>query len=1482
MAKIFFRRVLEFAKPGEIHEKYVPESRFIQNPLLRKAKEAALLKTGPKLHTSYSNISAQAQEALSTLQKVHKSQIAKVNEEASPLARMAMKHKRNDIPMSGPDMAQALAHHEAKIRDLKAAHLEKENAVIEAHGGKVHRQWVAPGTRLRGRGKAEPILHPSWVNYAVNINEGERHEAHLKLVEAMKAAGETKPTPGTLTREGGIETIKKGERSKLATEKTRYRREILSNKTPWKGYKSELMGGRRRTRQAMAEELGYKISSTGKIQVTGVRQIQQAQRKLAGGLKPTSPDFWRRLESERKLIPFNPRKDIPLTSLPKSEQHFLPSGPRKSVGLAGAGPEQIAAYGGEMKRIQTNLGNLVKEEQARRAAKAAELKIGLQGKADISIAKWYPSAGGPERYSRRETAVNKLLHGAVDPKRTGSPIEVAELEKHAGTIGIKVPHAKKLRTAYQKLTDVSEAGEKKIRSSILATGAPFMEAAAPAGIPAGPKYPHLQKLGIGAGIGVGVLGAGYLTHRILAKRRERRQQTNGAIAQMSARQKLIRFATRDQRTILARDRYLKQIKRADIASAIANYAKSAGVGAGLGVILKGRMPSGRAAKIGAAAGLGAQALTRATTARTKDPFGERPWQAKEVDKAPWMAGAAVGGGILIKRHAPKIWKTVTTFQTQEKEPPAWHDIATGSIEGGVGVLATDRLIRRFAPEGANVGRKLVIGAGVGGLATGAIGYSLNRLVRQKVAERKARKRQATVNNLRSRLRTIEFQMTEEEKETRRQMRRWSGRGLKARGEDIYSGIGRSYRFARDIKSTVQGTPSLDTRGRPRKKEWEKPWFLKRAALAGIGVAIGGAALIRGKGGTNPFTAWRETGPGKFVTGVQQDWKKLQKSVQPPTGAEAIKAKSVQVAATEAQKKAHREEVRHLLRMMSKEGLIRFAETLDYWDVRDYSPRQAVVTAPGGQRRYRRPKKLTERKSFREALLGTGIAAAGAIGWGAHSWRARRALAKEAASHPQQLLLPLSGAHHPPAAPAAHWTPEGFLKPRIALTSRSRLIRFQDSDKRNYLAPAVGTVAGGGGFVAGGMYRGRKMKPGEDLTGKRVTRPHSLHPLLQHEGIGIGPRQIAHLHHTPEMGKQAKVVMVGPAEFSRGGEIRILDRTVSKEAAQRAKKQIGIKEPYSLFYHNCQRFGGCARFGRSRVVPRQLRTALVAGAAVGAGGFGATKLAQSQFSRRGRIIRFRAKDDQRGSLLRKTAVIGGLGAVAAGTSLLPGSVRMLKIAGRDILRTTRGRLASTKPASMVFKPPKSDPNLGGKMVYDYIDASQKFLNKGIQGKVVGAALHHGVQDPGGVIGRRVVVGSPGHFGPGHFARFRAGPMEALRHWDYEHGALLSHRLSRPNLRPRAKAMYQDLQTRMHYGREAAHSEIAEALHHKGMNEDEALHHVATTSTNPKVHDYFNQLASSKEGAGKHYAKLSLWSPGLIAGGGGAAAAGTFLPRKDNRR
>ena len=79
-------------------------------------------------------------------------------------------------------------------------------------------------------------------------------------------------------------------------------------------------------------------------------------------------------------------------------------------------------------------------------------------------------------------------------------------------------------------------------------------------------------------------------------------------------------------------------------------------------------------------------------------------------------------------------ESAVEFAQKQQDDTFKHDVAVGSIEGGAGVLATDRLIRRFAPEGSLAARKILIGAGVGGLTTAGIGYGLAKLLRKRQAQ----------------------------------------------------------------------------------------------------------------------------------------------------------------------------------------------------------------------------------------------------------------------------------------------------------------------------------------------------------------------------------------------------------------------------------------------------------------------------------------------------------------------------------------------------------------------------------------------------------------------------------------------------------------------------------------------------------------------------------------------------------------------------
>ncbi len=112
-----------------------------------------------------------------------------------------------------------------------------------------------------------------------------------------------------------------------------------------------------------------------------------------------------------------------------------------------------------------------------------------------------------------------------------------------------------------------------------------------------------------------------------------------------------------------------------------------------------------------------------------------------------------GGGASVPVHAPPrpvFFSAIDKLhdKLKAKDSAAGHDVSVGSIEGGLGVLATDPLIRRVIQPKTLAG-KFAIGAGVGGLATGAVGYGLSGLLRAKRAA--MQQRQDTQMNNRTRL-----------------------------------------------------------------------------------------------------------------------------------------------------------------------------------------------------------------------------------------------------------------------------------------------------------------------------------------------------------------------------------------------------------------------------------------------------------------------------------------------------------------------------------------------------------------------------------------------------------------------------------------------------------------------------------------------------------------------------------------------------------
>jgi hypothetical protein len=151
---------------------------------------------------------------------------------------------------------------------------------------------------------------------------------------------------------------------------------------------------------------------------------------------------------------------------------------------------------------------------------------------------------------------------------------------------------------------------------------------------------------------------------------------------------------------------------------------------------------------------------------------------------------------------------------------------------------------------------------------------------------------------------------------------------------------------------------------------------------------------------------------------------------------------------------------------------------------------------------------------------------------------------------------------------------------------------------------------------------------------------------------------------------------------------------------------------------------------------------------------------------------------------------------------------------------------------------------------------------------------------------------------HMRNFQQGGRKALGHWDREvtWGWERDHEIiagRSPKLAVRSK---RDLDTKLlhqHYGKEKAMRAIDHLVEHGGLDEHEAIRQVATKGMahiegkglqqdDPQVQKFFKNLAGQKAKVAVGYAKESLLSPALIAGGATAAGTAALVGEKRHHR
>jgi len=266
---------------------------------------------------------------------------------------------------------------------------------------------------------------------------------------------------------------------------------------------------------------------------------------------------------------------------------------------------------------------------------------------------------------------------------------------------------------------------------------------------------------------------------------------------------------------------------------------------------------------------------------------------------------------------------------------------------------------------------------------------------------------------------------------------------------------------------------------------------------------------------------------------------------------------------------------------------------------------------------------------------------------------------------------------------------------------------------------------------------------------------------------------------------------------------------------------------------------------------------------------------------GRLIEFSKQEKEKLSTKQKIGVAAGLGAAALGASFMPAAASMMRIQGREMLRAGSQRASQIKGLQKFVRPPGADANRGGRMVADYIDASQAGLNRGIHGKVIGAVLKRAKENPNGWIAKKL----GGDFQTSHYARFRAGPKSALDHWDWEVGEMINSQ-TKGRINPKTGKMKKALNPEkakaatdeMARGRSAFESEWKDKMYRGGMSESEAIRDVATNTKNTDIHAYMDRLAATKAKVAGAYAAKGLVAPGLVVAGGGGAYAASRKEKK----
>jgi hypothetical protein len=440
---------------------------------------------------------------------------------------------------------------------------------------------------------------------------------------------------------------------------------------------------------------------------------------------------------------------------------------------------------------------------------------------------------------------------------------------------------------------------------------------------------------------------------------------------------------------VAQDRYRKQIHEKDEMRAESNYLRSAGAGAALAHVLRKKTGLGLASNLltGAGAGLATQAATRMATSQTKDQFGERSYNAKKVEKLPWIGAGLTAAGIVAHRGYRKaypigmnrIGKLIqfgpldeyaeATAEPRYRRTYGQAD-ALYSKASRFGRLARDLKYKATGQENLDergrqrksewnkpwVKRAAIATAGAGALI---IGHKLRGGVARSANEAALAGHEAgPVGKFMQKL-----WHGHATKAVRNKVSSWTPEPVKSAGRKVGGFFGD---LKRDISARMSGVAAK--------------------ANEAIEDSVGGN-IVTVRVGKNGLAKVRDTSTiGEKVASARAAAQKAE--AEHHKAAEALKtvqrqtsspAEAVRSAASGEWKKK-KDEASNVIPgnfLSSKSPVIRFD-----WDIQPLSRNTARISLPGynDERKQRRSKHWYEKKAVREAALAAGVIGAAGIGW----------------------------------------------------------------------------------------------------------------------------------------------------------------------------------------------------------------------------------------------------------------------------------------------------------------------------------------------------------------------------------------------------------------------------------------------------------------------------------------------------------------------